>query len=278
MFRLVPLLLVLVTACGGSVPTVAVAPTVAPQPTPACPDRAAEFIRLSQDLREQWDDALTLADSTPRGSLPPQIADLQRIRRETEDLEVPDCAAEAKEHLVGAMDAGIDGFIAFLGQEDQSIIDANFRTVGTELAAYQNELDSMAGLTAPAPVVSSPRSTSTPAPPKIATCKDEAELYELRLSGPLSRWDVKLQQVLNGLPDSLSSGISELGQIQRDITAVEAPLCLGDVPDGLSGYMQDTVSALIGGSEGVPEDAVRSQVDEASAKRDAFQSGLDAVP
>jgi len=60
-------------------------------------------------------------------SLPPAIADLQTIRREAEDLEVPVCAVSAKNALVTYMNATIDGFIAFLSDEPDTKVNAAFK-------------------------------------------------------------------------------------------------------------------------------------------------------
>ena len=66
---------------------------------------------------QEWDDAVRLADSTPRGSLAPQIAKMQEVRRKVQAQEWPGCGQAAYGLLVKGMDQQIDGFIAFLRQE-----------------------------------------------------------------------------------------------------------------------------------------------------------------
>ena len=67
------------------------------------------------EQQRRWIDAHSLADNTPRVSLPGPIAKLQEVRRETAQLVLPECLSEARQHLVLGMDQTIDGFLAFLG-------------------------------------------------------------------------------------------------------------------------------------------------------------------
>ena len=56
--------------------------------------KKAEFFKsfdVLADTVKRWDDAVTLASSTPRMSLPERIADLQKIKQDTEGLMVSLC-------------------------------------------------------------------------------------------------------------------------------------------------------------------------------------------
>ena len=66
------------------------------------------------EQQRRWIDAHSLADSTPRHSLPGPIARLQEVRRETAQLVLPECLSEARQILVFGMDKTIDGFLIFL--------------------------------------------------------------------------------------------------------------------------------------------------------------------
>jgi type II secretory pathway pseudopilin PulG len=70
-------------------------------------------------LLARWDDAVKLASTTSRISLPVQVAALQDIRRDASALTVPPCMDEAKVHLVNSMQATIDAFMAFMANEDK---------------------------------------------------------------------------------------------------------------------------------------------------------------
>ncbi len=102
-----------------SEPTVTPTPTAVPSPTPVPPcstrDGRRVFDALNAHARE-WDDAIKLANSTPRMQLAPQIQNLQRIRRDVQAQEWPACGQAAQGLLVALMDAQIEGFIAFLAQ------------------------------------------------------------------------------------------------------------------------------------------------------------------
>ncbi|MEF8769409.1 hypothetical protein [Candidatus Accumulibacter contiguus] len=74
-------------------------------------------IDAAKKVYEKWKDAVILAESTPRMSLPAQIARMQDIRREASDLKVPKCLDEAKISLLSGMDKQIKGFFYFLGNE-----------------------------------------------------------------------------------------------------------------------------------------------------------------
>jgi len=85
-----------------------------------------DYMEKVEPFVDKWDDTMAVAESTSRMSLAPQIENLQEIRRETEDLKIPDCANEAHEALIAYMDQTIDAFIAFLGQEDDDKVNRLF--------------------------------------------------------------------------------------------------------------------------------------------------------
>ena len=67
---------------------------------------------------QKWDDAESLALSSPRIALAPQIENLQEIKREAENLKIPECTQKVHKYLVASMDSTIDAFLAFLQQDD----------------------------------------------------------------------------------------------------------------------------------------------------------------
>ena len=83
--------------------------------------KKAEFFKsfdVLADTVKRWDDAVTLASSTPRMSLPERIADLQKIKQDTEGLMVSLCLSTPKSILLRSMGSTIDGFLIFLHNED----------------------------------------------------------------------------------------------------------------------------------------------------------------
>lgn len=127
----------LCAACGGAAaddPTATAGPsptpenTATPDPTatattrPACETEDGELVSaVVNDYLIEWDDITALASSTPRIQLSVHVAELQRVRREFEDEEWPECAAETQRLGVRYMDKVIDAFRAFLsGSESQA--------------------------------------------------------------------------------------------------------------------------------------------------------------
>ncbi len=146
------LLMVFLSSCGAP-QQVAEAPTALPVPTstpaPTCVDQAGPFLEQFKSLAQRWDDANKLAQQVPRVSLAPQIAELQKIRRETGDLVVSECTQGAQTSLVLSMDATIDGYLAFLGQQPQSAVEIYFASARNAMLDYQDELLKASGVTPP---------------------------------------------------------------------------------------------------------------------------------
>src|SRR3990170_3668238 len=91
---------VLLTACGNVTDaTSSAAPTAMPTPTPIDPcaseNLPAEVQAMHRRMRE-FDDAFALAANTTRDLLPGSVGELQRIRRDAEDLRVPSCLVSLK--------------------------------------------------------------------------------------------------------------------------------------------------------------------------------------
>jgi len=64
--------------------------------------------------KAQWMDALRLATSTPRIGLAGPMGTLQAIRQGVRQLEVPECLAQNKQHLITGMNEAMDGMLAFM--------------------------------------------------------------------------------------------------------------------------------------------------------------------
>lgn len=66
------------------------------------------------NARAQWIDALRLATNTPRIGLAGPIGSLQAIRQGVQQLEVPSCLAQNKQHLISGMNEALEGMLAFM--------------------------------------------------------------------------------------------------------------------------------------------------------------------
>lgn len=131
-------------AVGALVATERPASTAVLIPTaPPCATAARAFIDTAKPMAERWDDAAKLAGSTPRMSLAPQIASMQAIRRDAQALEAPPCAEQAKQYLLGAMDASINAYIDFLAQKPDS--QTEFYNANRVMKRFYNEVALLTG-------------------------------------------------------------------------------------------------------------------------------------
>ncbi len=97
------------------------------------PCGVARVNEASQKLSKQaqiYNDAFNIASSTPRIALAGPVADLQRIQRETEDVQVPKCLETAKQELVWSIDAAVKGYLAFMGDESDNKV-SNLMSMST---------------------------------------------------------------------------------------------------------------------------------------------------
>jgi hypothetical protein len=133
------LILTIVLVGCGSVPTTA--PISTPVETPTAesiptdttdtsitPDLCApgQIEAIAQKVHNhmrEFDDASYLASALPKAQRGDAIADLQRIRREAEDEQVPACLTALKEVQIQHMNAAINTFIAVMRLSSEEAID-----------------------------------------------------------------------------------------------------------------------------------------------------------
>lgn len=138
-------LTIIVVGCGGNAPTPsasaptstseAIAITISTTPDPCVsPQLEAEVQKVQRHMRE-FDDASTLASNVPQAQLSVSIADLQRIRREAEDEQVPACLTDLKMYQINHMNSVINTLLAFLRSSDPRAIDCNNAQPNTESEA-----------------------------------------------------------------------------------------------------------------------------------------------
>lgn len=93
-----------------------------------------------KDLYARWGEAEKLAGSTPRIALARQIGELQKIKAEAQQLQLPNCQKYAKEHLVNAMQSSIDSFYSFSNQEANSGVQAKSDAAKKEYKQYEDAM------------------------------------------------------------------------------------------------------------------------------------------
>lgn len=165
---LVLLVSILLSACADR-PTEIIAPTASATstPDPCAPGNIVSQIdKVNRHMRE-FDDASALAASTPRDQLRPAIAELQRIRRAAEDLDVPACLTNLKKYQVAHMNLVISSLLAFMGGAEQQTVTEGIQRSRQLHDQYTLEIARLMGITL-VPVTQSPSSApaagaSTPA-------------------------------------------------------------------------------------------------------------------
>jgi hypothetical protein len=150
-----------VEATSTSSPSVALEPSSTPDPC-ILPQLETEVQEVHRHMRE-FDDASILASNMPREQLSGSIADLQRIRREAEDEEIPACLTNLKAIQVQHMNSVISTLIAFMGGTDQQTLDQGISLARQQHDEYTLELARLLGLTVvPATLPPAPSETPTP--------------------------------------------------------------------------------------------------------------------
>jgi hypothetical protein len=148
-----------------STSTVSASSTIASTSTSdpcSLPQLETEVQKVHKHMRE-FDDASILASNMPREQLSNSIADLQRIRREAEDENIPACLTNLKAIQVQHMNSVINTLIAFMGGTDQQSLDQGISLARQQHDQYTLELARMLGLTVVAATMP-PAPSETPAP------------------------------------------------------------------------------------------------------------------
>lgn len=140
-----------------------VPPTITSTADPCGPDQIeAEVQKVHRHMRE-FDDASTLASSTPREQLNDSIANLQRIRREAEDEAVPPCLTNLQKYQVDHMNTVISTLIAFIGGADKQALEPGIAQAKQLHDQYTLEFARLLGLTV-VPASPPAEASETPTP------------------------------------------------------------------------------------------------------------------
>lgn len=175
------LFMLFLTSCSGeksAIPASSPEPAASAEPTPTidpCLPQSKRALaeKMHRHMRE-FDDASALAASLDKDSLPPQISELQRIRRAAEDEQVPACLSELKSLQINHMNAVINTLIAFLNSAGPETLQSGIQEARSLHDAYILELASVMGVT----VIAQPTPTQDTAtqPPETATGTPAADL------------------------------------------------------------------------------------------------------
>lgn len=107
--------------------------TPTPLPQLTCAEEASAFLGSLSSILGRWQDAIDVANSTARVSLAGPVGELQAIRREVDEQDVPSCATPAKIALVSSMDHLIEAFLLFMQESADSRINQEFDESATAM-------------------------------------------------------------------------------------------------------------------------------------------------
>lgn len=114
-------------------------PTVTSIPTAAsCYEQSLDYVTEVDAILQTWDDAMSVAGSTPRISLPSVIADLQEIKRTASEITPPTCAQTAHETLIRYMEYAVEAYLSFLAQDPDATVTTKFKYASTERDDFIN--------------------------------------------------------------------------------------------------------------------------------------------
>ncbi len=156
-------------------------PTITSTPDPCSKDNLSATINRFDRFSREFSDAFLLAQNTPAAQLAPQITELQRIRRNAEDYEIPGCLTKLKEYQISFMNVAINATIVlysnFSGDpsktltQDQineaiNLVNQNMNQASQLSVQYTAEMGRLLGVTlTPSPAPASTEAASTPTPP-----------------------------------------------------------------------------------------------------------------
>jgi hypothetical protein len=121
--------------------------------------------KVNSHMRE-FDDASTLAVSVTADKLPGSIAELQRIRRASQDEPVPaSCLGKLKDLQLGHMNTVINTLLAMLNKAPAADLQTGISNARKLHDAYTVELAKILGITLVAPATSTPGAAATNTPP-----------------------------------------------------------------------------------------------------------------
>jgi hypothetical protein len=165
--HLFPLVLLFFSACGGqpaaTAQTESLTPTTNPEEDPCSTQNLSGTVQPINDLMREFEDASQLASNLPAQQLPAVISNLQRIRRDVEDVQIPACLATLKTHELNHMNQMIQTLLAFVGGADQEALTSGLENARKEHDLYSLEIVRLLGITL-APITATPpvQATATP--------------------------------------------------------------------------------------------------------------------
>jgi hypothetical protein len=158
----------LMAACGMSTePAASETPAASPTPDLCSAENLPLEVAKANKLMREFDDYSSLASHTLQSQLIQLIPDMQRVLRDTQDLQVPPCMDTLKKLEMAHMSLVIQTLMAFMDNTDVQVINAGIAQARDLHAKYDVELARLLGITL-VPRPTSPAGTAVPADPNVA--------------------------------------------------------------------------------------------------------------
>lgn len=139
------LCLLLLSACGAPLATPS-DPTFTPDPDPCSAQNLPISVDGINDLTRRFDEVSQQVPTSSQG-LAELVADLQRIRREAEDLTVPACLEVLKTHQLNYMNLVIQSLIVFVSNSEADLLEIGMELAQQERSLYSLEMVRLLGIT-----------------------------------------------------------------------------------------------------------------------------------
>ncbi len=211
-------------------PTALPTTTVTSTPDPCSAEMLPEEVQAIHRLTREFDDASVLAINTARDQMSSAIAGLQSIRREAEDLVVPNCLKSLKELQLVQMNTFIQTLVAFMSGADQETVNQGIALSRQLHDQYMLEMTRKLGTGALAQPFTLPTSIGTPGPTPEGTLTPTPGIPIVSNPGP-SGINLRSTPSL----EAQSVGILAVGQ---------STLALGQTGDGL--WINVEIPGLVG--------------------------------
>lgn len=137
--------------------------TISPDEDPCSSQNMPATIEPLNDLMREFDDASQLASNLPVQQLSEAISNLQRIRRDTEDAQIPACLVTLKTHQLNHMNLMIQTLLAFVGGAKQEELNNGLEMARKEHDLYSLEVVRLLGVTLAPITATLPAPQETPA-------------------------------------------------------------------------------------------------------------------
>jgi len=112
---------------------------------PSCYEQSKDYVAQVKKLSSEFiDSANEFAGSSPLIQSSSHFSDMQDIRNQVNSLTVPECAQIAHDKLISYMDFQTDGYMSFMSQAGDSIINNNFENASRYFYSWEEEFSKIA--------------------------------------------------------------------------------------------------------------------------------------